>query len=345
MRPISPRAWLQYLSVFALLAVLGTFALWYAWYVRERRDELVGRNLRLVEAFGVWPSRSLPPDARWTASSTKKRKGRSRTSTRPRRSWWRGCARCSAIGRSRQSRSPPRHRGRRLAPAPLPKASETTPRGPGPHRARWVCRSPRRPSWSSKRKLKEPTPPQTVPVKVDLSQLLKRERANDADGQPVFADIVLMQRDGRVIAQRDAPGGQLFWLPAPDTDPEAGFERVTTFEAREERFYLFRQVITVEAQALQLVVCGMVPVRALDEVARWLSSTKRLTMGLIVLLATLALPFLRILFDPGPIGSLPRSRVRGRGHRDGGGPDAGDRRPPHEQEASCSTRRTTSSAA
>ena len=59
MHAISRRTWLQYVSVFALLAVLGTFALWYAWYVRERREELVARNLRLIEAMSLHVAQSL----------------------------------------------------------------------------------------------------------------------------------------------------------------------------------------------------------------------------------------------------------------------------------------------
>ena len=102
--------------------------------------------------------------------------------------------------------------------------------------------------------------------------------------------------DGQVIAQRDAPAGQLFWLPAPPADHQKGFERVGTFEALKERFYLFRQVITVED--LQITVSGMVSVDRFEEVARWLSSSKQLLLGLVVLLATLALPFLRVHFDP-----------------------------------------------
>ena len=281
--------------------MLGTFALWYGWYVRERREELMGRNLRLVEAFGVHMGQSLsatrraldrliddedngklekvdPPDAPLVARLRAMFRDRSFTAIQ--------------VG--------PAPAREEAAPEPPVKESETT--------SETASRKSRSrtgaidisitapPILELKRKLKGPTPRQAVTVKVDLSQLLKRERANDADGQPVFADIVLMERNGRVIAQRDAPGGQLFWLPAPDNTPDEGFERVTSFEALNERFYLFRQVIAVDEQ--EMVVCGMVPVERFDEVARWLSSSKQLLLGLIVLLATLALPFLRILFDP-----------------------------------------------
>ncbi len=280
MQPISRRAWLQYVSVFALLAVLGTFALWYAWYVRDRREALVARNLRLVEAMGLHVAQSLTATRRALdkiiedGASGELEKNVDPPDAPP-------VARLRALFRDRSVT------GIQDAPAP----GEQKAQGPPPKRIKMSTRPPSmlelRTDWP---------PPGGISVKIDLGLLLKRERANDADGQPVFEDVVLSLGDGQVIAQRDAPAGQLFWLPAPPADHKKGFERVGTFEALKEHFYLFRQVITVED--LEITVSGMVSFHRFEEVARWLSSSKQLLLGLAVLLATLALPFLRVHFDP-----------------------------------------------
>jgi hypothetical protein len=290
MRPISPRAWLQYISVFALLAVLGTFAFWYAWYVRDRREALVGRNLRLVEGFGVHLAKSLSANRRaldkLLDDYTDRTLARVDPPDAPLALRLRALFRDQSFARIQVTPAPPAN-GEAAGDGPAkgrppPRGSDMT-----------IAAAP---LLELRRRVEGPGPPQIVSVKVDLSQLLKRERANEADGQPVFSDIVLLRPDGQVLAQRDAPGGQLYWLPAPDGHRAEGFERVGTFETRHERAYLFRQVVAVED--LRFLVCGIVPVERFDAVARWLSNSKQLLLGLVILLATLSLPFLRIHFDP-----------------------------------------------
>src|SRR5262245_37496001 len=176
MRPISPRAWLQYISVFALLVVLGTFALWYAWYVRERREELVGRNLRLVEAFGVHLAQSLSATRRALDRFIDESSTDNFEKVDPPKAAL--VARLRAMFRDRS------FTGLQAAPAPAnaaappeakasPQASAKAPTEarPPPGAVEMTINAP--PTLEFKKKTSGSAPPQIVTLKVDLSLLLK----------------------------------------------------------------------------------------------------------------------------------------------------------------------------
>lgn len=301
------RWWSQFASVPVLLAVFGLFGLWFNDYQHAERAFLRARNLRLVDAVAVHVEKSLSSiqgslHRMAQSAADGSLKGVDPAGATPvtrLRALFRHlpfvksieagpCAAAVEDGKKTQPKAAPPGQTKIISDRtpPLVQFDQRVTVSPGHGRA-------------------EDTSAQTedISVKVDISEILRLETANDADGQPVFSDIVVATADGRVVSQRDATGGRWVRLP-PDLirTTDKGFQREIDGSVSDEPVTVFRQLLHLPGSE-PLILCGLVPAVRLRAAARSFPSSIQLLLLLAVALAALAWPFLRIVFS-GPADPL-----------------------------------------
>jgi hypothetical protein len=299
--------WSQFASIPVLLVVLGLFGLWFYDYQKSERAFLRARNLRLVDAVAVHVEKSvssiqgsLHRMAQSAADGSLKGVDPDGASPVARlRALFRHLSfvksieagPCRASAENRKDTPPgsaPPVRTKILSDRtpPLVQFDQPVSVPPGPGHAE-----------EASAKTEE------ISVKVDVSEILRLETANDADGQPVFSDIVVATADGRVVSQRDTTGGRWVRLP-PDLirTADKGFQREIDGSISDEPVTVFRQFVQLPGSD-PLILCGLVPTARLRAAARSFPSSIQLLLLLAVVLAGLAWPFLRIVFS-GPADPL-----------------------------------------
>jgi len=301
MDPRERRWWSQFASIPVLLVVLGLFGLWFYDYQKDERAFLRARNLRMVDAVAVHVEKSL--------SSVQQSLHRMAQAA----------ADGSLKGVDPDGASPVTHLRAVFRHRPFVKSVEGGPCTAATENDKQT--SPRNTPPPQTKILSDRTPPlvqfdhcltvspsggdaaessaetNQISVKVDISEILRLESANDADGQPVFSDLIVATADGKVVSQRDATGGRWVRLP-PDLIKTAdkGFEREIEGSVSDEPVTVFRQFVQVPGSD-QLILCGLVPAARLRTSARSFPSSIQLLLSLAVALAALAWPFLRIIFS------------------------------------------------
>jgi hypothetical protein len=276
------RWWSQFASIPVLLVGLALFGLWFYDCQKSEKAFLQARNLRLIDAVAVHVERSLSSIQGSLQRMAKAAADGSLEKVDPHQA--------SPVTRLRALF---RH-------LPFVKSVEANPVPTGTA------------SGVQTKILSDRTPPlvefdqrfgqnQEISVKVDISEILRLEVASDAEGRPVFSDIVVATADGLVASQREATGGRWVRLPsdlikAEDRSADKGFQREIEGSVSDEPVVLFRQL--VHAPGVDpLIVCGLVPAARLRAAARSLPSSVQLLLALAVVLAGLAWPFLRIVFS------------------------------------------------
>jgi hypothetical protein len=290
------RWWSQFASIPVLLVVLGLFGVWFYDYQKSETAFLRARNLRLVDAVAVHVEKSL---SSIQGSLLRMAKSAANGSLK-----WVDPADASPVIRLRALyRHLPYVKSIEASPLPAVTPGAAVP----PVQTKIV--SDRTPPLIQ---LDEPimvtaAKTELVSVKVDISEILRQEIANDADGRPVFSDIVVATADGQVASQRDGTGGRWVRLPADlirseDRGADKGFQREIVGSVSDEPVTVFRQLVQVPGSD-PLIVCGLVPAARLRAAARSFPSSIQLLLLLAVVLAALAWPFLRIVFS-GPADPL-----------------------------------------
>jgi hypothetical protein len=300
------RWWSQFASIPVLLVVLGLFGLWFYDYQKSETAFLRARNLRLVDAVAVHVERSLSSiqnslHAMAQSAAEGGLKGVAPEGASPvqrLRAMYRHLLFVKSIeaGRCHEaSESGNETPVGTATPGQTKIVSDRTPPLVQFVQHATVPPIPGRGETSAKT--------EDISVKMDISEILRRETANDADGQPVFSDIVVATADGQVVSQRDATGGRWVRLP-PDLIKTAdrGFQREIEGSVSAEPVTVFRQLVHVPASD-PLILCGLVPTAQLRAAARSFPSSIQLLLLLAVVLAALAWPFLRVLFS-GPADPL-----------------------------------------
>ena len=295
------RWWSQFASIPVLMVVLGLFGLWFYDYQENESAFLRARNLRMVDAVAVHVEKSL-----LSVQGSLHRMAQS-------------AADDSLKGVDPEGASPvTRLRGlfRHLpfvklveggpCPASSESGKETPPKATPPVETKILSdRTPPLVQFDQRFTV-PPSPGRTeetsvkselISVKVDISEILRLENAYDADGQPVFSDIVVATADGRVVCQRDAARGRWVRLP-PDLIKTAdrGFQREIDGSVSNEPVTVFRQLVQMPGSD-PLILCGLVPAVRLRAAARSFPSSIQLLLLLAVALAFLAWPFLRVVFS------------------------------------------------
>src|SRR5579871_957828 len=309
------RWWSQFASIPVLLAVFGLFGFWFNDYQKSERAFLRARNLRLVDAVAVHVEKSLAAVQGSLHRMAKAAAEGSVANVDP--------ADASPVTRLRAGfRHLPFVKSVDASPcAAAADDGKETPAAAVPAVETKIVSDRTPPLVELDQRFVVPGSPghgdepaehpakraQQISVKVDLSEILRLETANDAAGQPIFSDIVLATTDGRVASQRDATGGRWVRLPSDlirseDGSPDKGFQREIAGTVSDEPVTVFRQLVQIQG-ANPLIVCGLVPAARLRAAARSFPSSIQLLLVLAVVLAALAWPFLRIVFS-GPADPL-----------------------------------------
>jgi hypothetical protein len=303
------RWWSQFASIPVLLVVLGLFAVWFYDYQKDETAFLRARNLRLVDAVAVHVEKSLFSIQGSMSRMAKASLDGSLKSVEPidaspvtrLRALFRHLPYVKSIEASLPSAASGKEAPAGAAPAVQTKIlSDRTP--PLVELDAPITIPPRRdhPEESAAKT-------EQISVKVDISEILRQEIANDADGRPVFSDIVVATADGRVASQRDGTGGRWVRLPpdlikSEDRSLDKGFQREIVGSVSDEPVRVFRQLVQLQGSE-PLIVCGLVPAAQLRAAARSFPSSIQLLLVLAVVLAALACPLLRIAFS-GPADPL-----------------------------------------
>ena len=319
------RWWSQFASIPVLLVVFGLFALWFYNYQKNEKAFLRARNLRLVDAVAVHVEKSLTAVqmslhrmAQAVADGSLDKELARSPAEEPSQEDV-ASAGASPVTRLRaQLRHLPFVKS--IEASPCPTAGEDgkeTPAGTAPPVRTKILPDRTPPLVQFAQRVTAPSSPgradagsvktEEILVKVDVSEILREGTANDADGQPVFSDIVVATTDGRVASQRDATGGRWVRLPpdlirTEDGSTDKGFRREIDGSVADEPVTVFRQIVYIPASD-PLILCGLVPTARLQAAARSFPSSIQLLLLLAVVLAALAWPFLRIVFS-GPADPL-----------------------------------------
>jgi hypothetical protein len=304
------RWWSQFASIPVLLAVFVLFGFWFNDYQKSERAFLRARNLRLVDAVAVHVEMSLSAlqgSLRRMASAAE---DGSLAKIDP--------AGASSVTRLREVfRHLPFVKSIEVRPCPAAgKSGKETP--PAVPKVEMRINSDRTPTLvelnrclvvpgSSAGGAESTAPGEQISVKVDLSEILRLETANDAVGQPIFSDIVVATAAGRVASQRDATAGRWVRLPPElmkgEESADKGFQReIEEVVISGVPVSVFRQLVQLP-DCETLIVYGLVPAARLRAAARSFPSSIQLLLVLAVVLAALAWPFLRITLS-GPLDPL-----------------------------------------
>ncbi len=295
------RWWSQFASIPALLVVLALFGLWFYDYQRNQSAFLRARNLRMVDAVTVHVEKSL-----LSVQGSLHRMAQSAADGSLKGVDPEGA---SAVVRLRALfRHLPFVKSIEAGPcAAAPESGKETSRGAMPPVQTKILSDRTPPLVQFDQRVTVPPSPghaeetaartEEISVKVDVAEILRLESANDADGQPVFSDIVVATADGRVVSQRDAAGGRWVRLPPDLIRPaDKGFQREIDGSVSDEPVTVFRQFVQVPGSD-PLILCGLVPAVRLRAAARSFPSSIQLLLLLAVVLAALAWPFLRVVFS------------------------------------------------
>ena len=291
--------WSQFASIPVLLVVLGLFGLWFYGYQKDETACLRARNLRMVDAVAVHVEKSLSSVQGSLHRMAQAAADGSLTGVDP-----------DGASPVTRLRALFRHlafvKSIEAGPCPAPRAtSKEMPSPIAPTEQTKILSDRTPPLLQFDQCLTSPTSANSdeISVKVDVSEILRLETPNDADGQPVFSDIVVATPDGQVVSQRDAAGGRWVRLP-PDLikAEDKGFQREIEGTVSGEPVAVFRQLVQLPGSH-PLILCGLVPVARLRAAARSFPSSIQLLLLLAVVLAALAWPFLRVVFS-GPADPL-----------------------------------------